>query len=376
VADAGLAELLLRVDADQEEGAEAGVVLRSERSEVAPGAHVLIRIDAPRIALGLFARTMDELLKGPKVCIAEPQSYYVKGLDFSRADGVVPGHIARYRMMLKLVTLFGEAASYFDETRAELVFVKDGKFVVPVTYGMPELATMPVDAVDRLLELFGRDDHRAQKLEILAETLIDLARAQPLKVRFSYLVANLAAILQSVQDGYRLFASSFSYAKIRSQLEDARIDFAAKIHKTIVDIQAQLLALPVASVVVASQLEVAKTCSLELWTDVAVLAGAWIFVGLLMFGVINQWLTLTVLSTEIQRQKKKLKGDYAAISSQFEDVFKSLDRRVCWHRFVLIIVGIMALVGALFASFAFSNVVQTNVGACLSGRAALVSPSL
>jgi hypothetical protein len=232
---------------------------------------------------------------------------------------------------------------------------------------------MAIDKVDTLLGLFGRDEHREQKLEILAEALMDLARSQPQKVRFPYLVANLDAILKALQDGYRLFASSFSYAKIRSQLEDARIDFATKIHKTIVDIQAQLLGLPVASVVVASQLKVAKACSLELWTDVAVLAGAWIFAGLLMFGVINQWLTLGVLSTEIQRQEEKLKSDYAAISKQFDDVFKSLNRRVCWHRIVLFTIAILALVGAMFATFAFHNVVQTDVSACLLGRIPFVS---
>jgi hypothetical protein len=371
VGDAAMAELLLRVDGDSEEGAETGLVLRSDRTQVVPGADVLVRIDAPRVGLGLFARTTDDLLKGPKVCIAEPRAYYVKDIDFARADAAVPDLIARYRTMLKLVALFGEAASYFDETRAELVFVKDGKFVVPATYGVPELTTMAIGKADALIGLFGQDEHRDQKLEILAETLMDVARPQPQRLRFAHLVVNLDAVLKSVQDGYRLFASSFSYAKIRSQLEDARIDFATQIHKTIVDIQAQLLGLPVASVIVASQLKVAKACSLELWTDVAILAGAWIFVGLLMFGVVNQWLTLSVLSTEIQRQNAKLKSDYAAISEQFDDVFKSLARRVCWHRVVLGIIAIVAVVGALFATFAFYNVVQTDVGACLSGRSAI-----
>lgn len=371
VDDAAMAELLLRIDGDPEEGVETGLVLRSERNEVVPGADVLVRIDAPRVGLGLFARTTDDLLKGPRVCIAEPRAYYVKDVDFARADAPVPDLIARYRTMLKLVSLFGEAASYFDETRAELVFVKDGKFVVPLTYGVPELALMAIDNADALLGLFERDKHREQKLEILSGALMDMAHAQPQRLRFSYLVANLDAVLKALQDGYRLFASSFSYAKIRSQLEDARIDFATKIHKTIVDIQAQLLGLPVASVIVASQLKVAKACSLELWTDVAVLAGAWIFVGLLMFGVINQWLTLSVLSTEISRQQAKLKSDYAAISEQFDDVFKSLGWRVCWNYIVLVIIAVVAVIGALFATFAFDNVVQTDIGACLTGRSAI-----
>lgn len=371
VGDAAMADLLLRIDGDPEEGAETGLVLRSERNAVVVGANVLVRIDPPRFGLGLFARTMDDLLKGPRVCIAEPRAYYVKGIDYARAEAPVPAVFERYRTMLKLVALFGEAASYFDETRAELVFVNDGKFVVHVTYGVTDLTMMAIDQANVLLGLFDRDEHREQKLEILGRALMDLSHPQPHSLRFSYLIANLNAVLKALQDGYRLFASSFSYAKIRSQLEDARIDFATKIHKTIVDIQAQLLGLPVASVIVASQLKIAKACSLELWTDVAVLAGAWIFVGLLMFGVINQWLTLSVLSTEISRQKAKLKSEYAAISEQFDDIFSSLGWRVCWHRIVLAIIALVAVVGALFATFAFYNVVQTDVMACLTGRSVI-----
>lgn len=78
-----------------------------------------------------------------------------------------------------------------------------------------------------------------------------------------------------------------------------------------------------------------------------------------------------MLSAEISRQNSKLKSDYAAISEQFDDVFTSLGWRVCWHRVILTIIAIVAVVGALFATLAFYNVVQTDVGACLSGRSAI-----
>lgn len=58
-------------------------------------------------------------------------------------------------------------------------------------------------------------------------------------------------ISERVASGYRLFASSFTYSKIRREVESAQAEFLARIHKTFVDIQGQLLGIPVATVVVA-----------------------------------------------------------------------------------------------------------------------------
>jgi hypothetical protein len=64
-----------------------------------------------------------------------------------------------------------------------------------------------------------------------------IGEPQPAARRFPYLLENLDALLEEVSAGYRLFASSFSYAKIRSDVESARVEYVGKIHKTLIDIQ-------------------------------------------------------------------------------------------------------------------------------------------
>ena len=56
-------------------------------------------------------------------------------------------------------------------------------------------------------------------------------------------------------------------------MEAAKVDYVAKIHKTLIDIQGQLLAIPVATIIVASQLKSNQTCGVDFWTNIAVLAG-------------------------------------------------------------------------------------------------------
>jgi hypothetical protein len=99
---------------------------------------------------------------------------------------------------------------------------------------------------------------------------------------------------------YRLFVSNFSYDKVRSELEAAQVEYTAKIHKVFTDIQNQLLTIPVATVVVATQMELA-TGSDQFWIDTAVLMGSFIFVILVGFLVCNQKHTLDTLEKEITR---------------------------------------------------------------------------
>lgn len=174
--------------------------------------------------------------------------------------------------------------------------------------------------------------------------------------------------------GNKLFVSSFSYSKIRSELETARLDYIGKINKTFVDIQGQLLGIPVATVIVGSQLKVASTCGVELWRNAAVMAGAWSFLILLAFAVVNQWITLSAVRGEIDRQQKKLQGEYAAISDRFIKIFKGLQARLCWQRFALVVVFGLAFVGAVFASYAFGQLARVNVWACLTGQLPFVVP--
>ncbi|MCG7357647.1 hypothetical protein MHL39_13480 [Roseomonas mucosa] len=363
-----IVDFLARIEADDDAAADAGITLLDDLADAQIGATVRVRVEPPRAGLGVLAWTMDRLLNAPGARIEEPDSYFLVEAQFVRGDATPPDAVASYRRVLQMVSLFAEASSYLDRLRSELVFIKDTKVLIPVRFDAHDLSRIAVPAAERLLAQFQDDLHREQKLDILSETLVNFCRAQPAAKRFTFILNNLEGIADAVRDGYRMFASSFSYNKIRSDLENARIEYTTKIHKTIVDIQSQLLGIPVATVVVASQMKSATGCGDEFWTDVAVLAGAWIFVLLLVVALVNQWLTLGVINDEVTRQKKKLKGDYATISQQFTGIFQTLRNRIWWHRFGLAVVGIIALLGAAFATIAFNRLVSVSPVACITTK--------
>ncbi|MDR3525572.1 MAG: hypothetical protein P4L66_15890 [Acetobacteraceae bacterium] len=343
------------IEQDEAAGEDANLAVLAEPSTLAVGQSVRVRIGSPRIGLGLLTRTLEDLLKSSEARIAEPGAYFVIEGKIEPQTQPVSATMDAYRKVLALVTLFAKAAAYLDRTRQELVFVHEGKVVVPVRYDAAALDRVSIRAIDAILENFKDDVHQDQKLAILENTIVQMTEAQSVASRFVYLLDNLDALTETVRNGYRLFASSFSYTKIRGEVEAAKIDYVGKIHKTLIDIQGQLLGIPVATVIVASQLKTSQGCGVEFWANIAVLGGAWVFLMLLLIAIVNQWVTLSAIDEDIKAQKRRLEKEYATIGAQFVTIFRSLTHRVCWHRVALIGVGAIAISSALFATYVYTR---------------------
>lgn len=266
-----------------------------------------------------------------------------------------------------MVDALSEAASYVDLTARELVFIGDEKIVIPVSFRAADLPDGLEANAARLKRVFEDPLHGDEKTDLLSAAVVEITRGARRAERFRYLVANLEWICDEIEKGYRLFVSSFSYSKVRKEVETARLEYVGKIHKTIVDIQGQLLGIPVATIVVASQLKEPDGCDVAFWTNGAVVLGAWIFVGLLWLAIRNQQHTLTAIAKEIGGQKARLESDYAAVREDFVDTFADLEKRITWHRWVLRIVLALAVLGAAGATMAWLLLTPSGSTICLSG---------
>ena len=331
------------------------------------GTDVAINVGAPSLKLGILAANFDALFLSPGAAFSEPASYFVVDLNHAAGDHPVPEVLARYRALLSVVAVLRDAASYVVELQREMVFIGNESVVVPISFTQADLPASLINAAARLARLFDGSLHGQEKADLLAAAAIEIAGSQRPAKRFQFIIANLDHLCEEVEKGYRLFVSSFSYSKIRKEIETARLDYINKIHRTIVDIQGQLLGIPVATIVVASQLKLSRDCGIEFWTNCAVLLGAWIFVALLGLAIRNQWHTLAMLAGEITGQRARLEDDYAAVSNDFVDVFDDLDDRIEWHRKVLVAVGGLAIAGGLIATVAFLKLTEAGSAQCLVG---------
>ncbi|MGU9822009.1 hypothetical protein [Pseudomonas sp. LF090] len=286
----------------------------------------------PRIGLGILSHDFSTYINSTAGArVKERDNYYLIEGGFFSADQNVPVVVNKYRQILRLVKLLGESAHYLDLAKEELVFYKDGRFVVPVVYGVKEVEVINF-AVFEKLERFVLDPyHKDQKVKMLSQNLIEMLALVPVKERFSFLVDNLDDLFGRLQAGYNLFASDYTYEKAVAEVNAFKVDIVTKIHKAITDIQAQVLGIPIATFVALSQLKSTSSLNAQFAANTAIFAGVTVFCFLLIGFLMNQRSTLKTIDGEVARQRKVFEKRFEEKKVEYLAEFKSIEDRLWWQ---------------------------------------------
>lgn len=325
-----------------------------DMSLVALGTTVQLQIGTPRPAFGLLSKDLDSLLQFPSAHINEPAHYYLIDIDYCNKESVPEAHpIDRYRTVLAFVRMLKSCAAFLDGQEELLVFVQDGKFELPIRYRSHDLSSLNLPLLKSLLTVIPEGIHRDQCASIMAEAVLEMTAKLPANKRFTALLENARDLKERFEKGYQLFAAGFSYEKIRDEIEAARVEYSGKIHKVFSDIQNQLLSIPVATIIVATQMKESAKLDGNFWISLAVLLGAFVFMLLMHFLLRNQRHTLEVIGIEIKRQKMMLEKEHESVAKNFEDTFNALDTRYRTQRQMLCMIEMVVVVGFAFSVFFF-----------------------
>lgn len=286
----------------------------------------------PRIGLGILSRDFSTYISSTiGARIKERDNYYLIRDGFFSADKNVPVVVNKYRQVLRLITLLGESAHYLDVTKEEMVFYKDGRFVVPVVYGAKEIEALDFAVFEKLEQFVLDPYHKDQKIKMLSENLIEMLALIPVKERFSFLVENLGDLLGRLRAGYNLFASDYTYEKAVTEVHAFKVDVVTKIHKAITDIQAQVLGIPIATFIALSQLKKTTSLNAQFAANTAIFAGVAVFCFLLIGFLMNQRSTLRTIEVEVTRQRKVFEKRFEEKKVEYLAEFKSIEDRLWWQ---------------------------------------------
>lgn len=366
ITDNSIIETLDLIEANDRVFEDAGVAIKGSPEGIVLGAKIDVEVSPPRTGLGLLVKNIDELLGAQANRVREPQKYYIISERFAYNDSSVPDVVGRYRTVLRLVRALSEAAALVDEYKAEAIFLNAGRVRMPILFEASDLHQVSSKTVEDLETFVLEKMHKDQKTAILATNVVELCRHQPEHRRFKFLLAHLGELLSKTQDGYRLFASEFSYEKIKGKTEEAINDYTSKIHKTFHDIQNQAMGVPVATVIVATQLKAATDCGVEFWANLAIALGATLFVLLLSAAIYNQLLTLSSIKGDLKRQEDKLKAEYATVAGKFLPLYAKLERRVKINVCILWAIVFVCSLGVVFTWFLFIQLTVPSIASCLN----------
>ncbi len=308
----------------------------------------------PRMGVGVLAGSLQQLLEVPGTRVKKRADFYILDANVSSLDNVLPGSpVARYLAVLEFIETLKSVAAFLDLDEQRLVFVDKSKFEVPVNYDARYLEQLNLEAINKITSCIPADRHRDECKIILAKAVVEQTARVLIGDRFAELLIQAGELKFRFDEGYRLFTSGFSYEKVRDEVEAVRIDYAGKIHKVIGDIQNQLLGIPVATVVVATQMKEAQQYDAQYWVNAAVLLGCIVFAALVVMLLRNQEQTLKVIEVEIARQKKLIETSYSAVSGTFNDTFVYLAGRAQHQRSIIWVIHLVVGAGLLVSVAVF-----------------------
>lgn len=348
VKDAAMADFLRELLSDGNADAYPCLVESGDPESISVGDVLHLGFGSPRTSVGLVVESAAALVRNREIAAGTADhSWYVFDEDVASWESS-SDLCARIGAVKRLVVAFESSAALFDHRKSTLIFLRNGRFDVPVTYDIGALKSMDLNAARDLTAALELDDgHTAQRREICCTAVCELLSNTAVGSRFSQILIRLPELQSRFDDGYRLFASSFSFEKIRDEAEAVRIEYTAKIHKTLADIQGQLLGIPISTIVVATQFKDVASTPGQLWINVAVMVGATIFCALLFIAIWNQKHSLDVILEEVNRHESVLKKQSEDLASRLSGIFNKLRDRIFWHEAALAIIGAVAIIAWL-----------------------------
>jgi hypothetical protein len=327
---------------------------------------VTLEFDELRTERAYFARTLKQLLSdrlesrynGPECFFLaeEAKAGYLHPDEATEQPAVVTNYLSA----LRVVRLLTDVANTSDDrTLVRKIFMTWSRhsadstaeaasrdMTIEICYDADDLVPIDQEQLDQLERLMTTDKYQEQTRQIFMNAVC--GHVANTTRDFPALLAGFDAVYRKFDDDYNLFMSQFSFEKVLQETEALKLDFTAKLNEVFASIQNKLLAVPLAVVVVASQMKNEADATLE---NVIILLGAAVFAALMALLVANQWDTLEVLHNEIARERCKVK-EHPAFEKKLGPIYEELDGRYRRQRFLLTTVLVVLVAFAVLLPMA------------------------
>ncbi|SFK92759.1 hypothetical protein SAMN05216302_102144 [Nitrosomonas aestuarii] len=343
----------LRSAVDESTSTDYGLVILSDTNDIHLNATVQVRLITPK-CVPVFRNISSFLGNGSR--LLEPiGNFYIIDDDWSSEDQPQPDEAANLEALHRIILQLSEAATVVDRDKGKLVFA-DGVGLVdlPINISLDDLKAVKPQNIEAFENFCSEPLHQKHRLEAVANVVIRRSRGIVSNNRIPHILQNLETVLSDIKSQHSVFLSAFSYEKVRDEIESLKIEYTTKIHKILSEIQGQLLGIPAATVIVATQMKKADLVNSSVFiTNTAILLGAFIFGIFLIFLLVNQSHILEILKTEVERQKRQLRSELSDVEARFNDIFNLLQSRIRYQKIILWIVGFVVVIGLSLGGFVF-----------------------
>ncbi len=315
---------------------------------------ITLDISLPSSKLGCLFKNIEQLIRNPNNRCIEPINYYVIDISFYSEDlpDELPHEIKKYKSIISFLDLLKSCAAYFDKTSCELIFLNSSILKIPVMYFKEDIDQVSEKSIENIKSYFLDEIHLDQKKEILSVSIYSLCDKIDKNVMFSHLLHNIDDLKLEYEKGYKIFTSGFSYRKIVDELRSKKIEAIGKIHKTFSDIQNQILAIPIATLIAATQMKMGDS-GYQILINIVILFGCFVFGVLVWVSLINQKHTLDLMEEEIKFQIDDIKNKYHIFESDIKINLESIESRISRQKYLFVFIQVVLIIGILISFISF-----------------------
>lgn len=273
-----------------------------------------------------FAQNLDDLLKATSRKINPPEEFYIADQHYHHKElnEKTPKNIKQYLETAKLVKELLKLSDYAAPEIPKAVFLHGEKLELNLDYNLSDL-THPLDTEPFITQFINAEIHKDQKITIVKSVLIEMLKDSEIdRFSISSLIKRFPEFIERINSNYQLYVSEFSFEKIKTQIEHEKFEFTTKLNSTFSGIQNQLLAIPVALVLIGGQMQ--KTDALTL-KNLSIWLGSVVFALLMSLLIRNQKSTLNAIKLEVDSQWSNIKDKHRLVSDRLSKHYLDLHDR-------------------------------------------------
>lgn len=299
-----------------------------------------------------YYETSDVFVRKNK--IISPASYYIQNIGFQNSEHIF---IKKYHTLINFIQSIGDLAKYKEESpdiTTCVIICEQKALILPIIYSGEDVVNIdfPIEEMNYATELFKKNNSE-EKLLFINELMEFLSNVTE-ENRFVYLLQNFNEYYSKSIDSFQYYIRNFSYNKLKSELDNAILDYSKKIQSVINDAQSKLIAIPAAFVLAAANIEFDNILSIK---NIAILISLYIFALLIGIFLNNQSSVLNMIDINIQSYK----GSFGGNGNVVKDAFILVDKELIKQKNRLFITqfinwGIPALLTLLYIVIFIANI--------------------
>lgn len=299
-----------------------------------------------------FVETIAGLLEYHDALKPVLQHFYIAELDLLYEGEFADLHpfAAQYMRSIRAIDLARCLADHQDEVAGteRLVFLHKEKLAIPVKLQPADFrCPAHLEGWERIM---SEPTHQEQRKTIFKSVLLERLSGVSEDRRAAVFLDEFDDLFQRFQASYALYVSEFSFDKVMATVREKNLAYTIRINKVLTDIQSQVLALPVALILVGGQMKEASDFTLA---NVLIFIGACVYALMIGFLIKGQHDNLDAVLGEIDAEQKHLER---ALRAKKADVFRPVRARHARQvRLLYWLAGLIAIAWLFSAWLLFHN---------------------